>query len=177
LGFGDCRNMPLLSNCDFEIYGVEISDQIIELGYEKLNELNISATLKKGLNTIIPFESDFFEYVLACHSCYYVDKDTVFGDNLYEIARTLKKEGIFIASLPAPGNFILKDCKFLLDGHVEITNDIYGLRNGYVFRTFEDEEDVKKTFSPFFKDITICKCLDNFWGVQINFFIVVATRL
>lgn len=177
LGFGDCRNMPLLNNCDFDIYGVDISDEIVTLGKKTLTELGISATLKRGVNTNIPFDENYFDFLLACHSCYYVDKDTTFNDNLKEIFRVQKSGAFFIASLPAPNNFILKDCKRLDKGHVIITNDIYGLRNGYIFKTFEDEEEIIKTFSPYFKNITICKCEDNFWGVQINFFIVVANKI
>lgn len=177
LGFGDCRNMPLLGNCDFDIYGVEITDDIIEMGKDKLNKLGVNATLKTGSNTNIPFTTNYFDYVLACHSCYYVDKGSSFNDNLAEIARVMKPGAEFIASLPAPDNFILKDCERLGDGHVVITNDIYNLRNGYIFRTFEDEDDIRKTFSPLFKNIRICKCLDNFWGVQINFFIVVGEKI
>jgi SAM-dependent methyltransferase len=176
LGFGDCRNFPLLSNCDFDIYGVEISDDIIDLAKETLGELGIEATVKKGSNTHIPFDENFFDYLLACHSCYYVDKGTSFNDNLMEMARVLNKNGVLIASLPAPDNFILKDCLRLPDGHVVITNDIYGLRNGYIFRSFNDEQDVVNTFDPLFDNIVVCRCQDNFWGVQINFFIVVATK-
>ncbi len=176
LGFGDCRNMPLLSNCDFDIYGVEISNEIISMANKKLEELSIEATLKVGSNTNIPFEDSFFDYLLACHSCYYVDKDTSFNDNLKEMARVTKTGGKVVASLPAPDNFILKDCKRLDDGHVIITNDIYGLRNGYVFRAFESENEVIRTFKKEFADATVCKCMDNFWGVQINFFIVTATK-
>src|SRR5882672_7167360 len=152
LGFGDCRNMPLLRNCGFDLHGVEISDEIIALGRERLAALDISATLKKGTNNAIPFGDGFFDHVLACHSCYYVDEGSSFADNLAEIARVMKKDAVFIASLPAPGNFILRDCKRLDDGHVVIARDIYGLRNGYVFRTFDDEADVERAFSPHFKN-------------------------
>lgn len=176
LGFGDCRNMPLLNNCFFKIHGVEISEEIISLAESKLAALGISAILKKGTNTNIPFGDGFFDYILACHSCYYVDKNTSFRHNLAEIARVLKGGGVFIASLPAPDNFILKDCIRQDDGHVVITNDIYNLRNGYIFRTFENEEEVRRTFEPFFRDISVCRCEDNFWGVQINFFIIAGIR-
>ena len=176
LGFGDCRNMPLLHNCNFQIYGVEISSEIILMAKEKLDQIGINAVLKEGTNVNIPFGDKYFDYILACHSCYYVDKNTSFDQNVTEIARVLKQDGIFIASLPAPNNFILKDSINLGNGHVEITNDIYNLRNGYVFRTFEDEKDIIQTFSPYFKEISICKCLDNFWGIQINFFIIAGKR-
>jgi len=176
LGFGDCRNMPLLKNCGFEIHGVEISKEIVLFGRAKLLELNILADLREGTNTHIPYKDDFFDYILACHSIYYVDRNSSFDDNLLEISRVLKKDGILIASLPAPDNFILKNCINLGNGHVEITNDIYGLRNGYIFRTFENEEEIKDVFSNLFKNVVICKCLDNFWGVQINFFIIVCEK-
>lgn len=176
LGFGDCRNMPLLHNCGFQIYGVEISDEIILMAKEKLNRLGIEAQLKKGTNVRIPFEDSYFDYLLACHSCYYVDKNTSFNQNVAEMARVMKPGGVLIASLPAPDNFILKDCINLGDGHVEITNDLYNLRNGYIFRTFENEEEVRQSLSRYFRDISICRCLDNFWGVQINYFIVAGIR-
>ena len=138
LGFGDCRNIPLLNNCGFDIYGVEISDGIIELAKEKLQDLLISANLVKGSNSNIPFDEGFFDYLLACHSCYYIDDKNSFEDNLNEMARVLKKDGVLVASLPAPDNFILENCDQLEDGHVIIRNDIYGLRNGYVFKTFKE---------------------------------------
>jgi SAM-dependent methyltransferase len=176
LGFGDCRNMPLLHNCRFSIHGVEISEDILSMARGKLSQLNIPAELRVGSNVNIPYEAGFFNYVLACHSCYYVDKDTSFTENIREIARVLKKDGVFIGSLPAPNNFILKDSVRLNDGHVMITNDIFGLRNGYVFRTFEDENEVRNTFSGMFKNISICRCEDDFWGLQINYFLIACEK-
>ena len=63
LEFGDCRNMPLLQNCEFDIYGVEISDEIVSMAENKISDLGISATLKKGTNSDIPFDTDFFSYL------------------------------------------------------------------------------------------------------------------
>jgi SAM-dependent methyltransferase len=176
LGFGDCRNMPLFRNCNFDIHGVEISDDIISLARAKLDDMKIPATLRKGTSSSIPFPDVFFDYVVACHSCYYVDGGSSFDDNLREVARVLKPGGVFVASLVAPGTFILKDCRRLADGHVVITNDIYGLRNGYIFRVFEDEADVRSTFSRLFKDLAVSHWSDDAWGVQVNFFAIACER-
>lgn len=176
LGFGDCRNMPLLDNCGFNIHGVEISDEILALARDKLRRLNIAASLVRGSNTSIPYPGQFFDYVLACHSCYYVDRGSSFDDNLTEIARVMKPGATLIASLPAPGNFILENCQRLDGGHVVIANDRYGLRNGYVFRAFADERDVEASFAPRFQKIAISRWSDDAWGVQVNFFVVVCER-
>jgi SAM-dependent methyltransferase len=165
--------MPLLANCGFEIYGVEISEEIVSPARETLASLGIEATLTVGRNSAIPFAEGFFDYVLACHSCYYVDGGTSFNDNLGEIARVLKPNGIVIASLPAPGNFILEGCRPIGDGHVVITNDVFGLRNGYVFRAFESEDEVRHVFGDRFENVVVCSGRDDYWGLQINAFYAV----
>jgi len=40
-----------------------------------------------GRKDSIPYEDAFFDHVLACHACYYVDPGPSFADNIAEIAR------------------------------------------------------------------------------------------
>lgn len=176
VGFGDGRNWPLLRNVGFDIYGLEITEEIISLGLARASDLGIPATLKLGTNSAIPFEDDFFDYVLASSSCYYVDKGGTFSDNLKEYSRVLKPEGILLATLPAAEGSILDGCVDLGDGHVEIRNDPWGLRNGYVFRRFESENDLVETLSPYFEKFCVGLCRDNFYGVQINMYLLVCWK-
>lgn len=176
LGFGDGRNWPLFRDQRFEIYGVEITDKIVSLGYQRARDLGVEVILKEGRNSAIPFENSFFDYLLACHSCYYVDNGTTFQDNLNEFVRVLKPGATFIASLPAPDGDIFKGCIVKEDGHVIIQNDPWGLRNGYLFKWFQSEQDIKKTFSPFFDGISIGLCCDNYFGVQINVWLLVCQK-
>jgi SAM-dependent methyltransferase len=176
LGFGDGRNWPLLYNQRFDIYGVEITDKVVALGNQRAGSLGIPATLRVGRNSAIPFEDNFFDYLLACHSCYYVDKDTTFQDNLNEIVRVLKPGATFVSSLPEPNGDIFKNCLEKEDGHVEIRNDPWGLRNGYLFKWFPSEQEIHKTFSPFFDNLSIGLCCDNYYGVQINVWLLVCQK-
>lgn len=176
VGFGDGRNWSLLRNAGFDIYGLEVTERIIALGLERAHALGIPVTLRLGTNSAIPFANSFFDYALASSSCYYVDKGESFSDNLKEYSRVLKPGGILLATLPAPGGSILDGCVDLGDGHVEIRNDPWGLRNGYVFRQFYAEEEVATTFSPYFDSFSVGHCCDNFYGVQINLFLLVCRK-
>ena len=100
VGFGDGRNWPLLFNAGFDVYGIEITDDIIAMGNERARSLGMNATLKLGTNSAIPFADDYFDYVLASASCYYVDKGTSFGDNVAEYSRVMKPGATLLATLP-----------------------------------------------------------------------------
>jgi SAM-dependent methyltransferase len=177
VGFGDGRNWPLLHALSFDIYGVEITDEIIKLGWERAQALGIDLTLNLGTNASLPFEDNFFDYILASASCYYVDRGTTFSDNLREYHRVLKVGGTLIATLPEANSSILEGAVDLADGHVEIRNDPWRLRNGYVFRRFRDEKEVRDAFSPSFGSFSVGLCCDNYYGIQINLFLLVCQKI
>jgi SAM-dependent methyltransferase len=183
LGFGDGRNIQLLKNCGLNVSGVEITEEICGKVSEMLKLNNINANLKVGTNTNIPFEDNYFDYILASSSCYYVDGDSTFENNLVEINRVLKPGGYFIANFPLFSNvagieesFILKNCELINKGHVIIKNDVYNIRNGYTFRAFQNEIELQNEFSIFFDKVYTGTCYDNYYGVQINSIICVARK-
>ena len=176
VGFGDGRNWPLLHNLSFDIYGVEITDEILALGRQRAEALGLQATLKLGTNSAIPFEDAFFDYLLASSSSYYVDKGSTFSQTVEEYARVLKGNAVLLATLPAPGSSILEGAVDLGDGLVEIRNDPWNLRNGYLFQSFNSKEDVVTAFSAHFDSFSIGLCCDNYYGIQINLFLLVCVR-
>ena len=183
LGFGDGRNMALLNNCGLDIYGVEIAQDIVDMVEGTISELGFNATLKVGSNTNIPFEDNFFDYILASSSCYYVDGGNTFHDNLKEITRVLKPGGFLITNFPAytdikgiPENFIFDRAIRQDDGHIIVQHDPYGLRNGYKLKTFNSKQDVIDAFSPTFEDIGVGCLFDHYYGVEINMYIMAARK-
>ncbi len=183
IGFGDGRNFRLFDNCGVDIYGIEISKDICDLAYEKF-ENQIKLELRVGRNSSIPFENNFFDFVVASSSCYYVDEGTVFDDNINEVNRVLKSGGWFIANFPVfnvefsnlKETFILEGSKMLENGHVLIYNDIYGLRNGYTFWAPKNKEDIVNMLQDRFAKFSFSLLLDNFYGVQINTIVVVCQK-
>jgi SAM-dependent methyltransferase len=178
LGFGDGRNMTLLHNCGLNVYGVETTQETVDMVQKSLEPYGINPTLKVGSNSNIPFEDNFFDYILASAACYYIDNNGTFADNMKEITRVLKPGGYFIANFPGftafnemPVNFILDGAIPTEDGHVIIQNDVFGMRNGYKFKAFKGEEDLRTTLSEYFDPISIGYCFDDFYGLQQNLYI------
>lgn len=176
LGFGDGRNMPLLRNLGMSVFGVEVSDEICQRATSRMARLGIDITARVGQNCDIPFSDAAFDYVLACHSCYYVDPGTRFEDNAREISRVLKSGGCLVFSAPKATSYILRDARDLGDGHMEITNDPYGLRNGGILKKFDRESDIEAALAPAFKDFAIGSCQNDFWGIDEHVWTVVCRK-
>jgi SAM-dependent methyltransferase len=176
LGFGDGRNMPLLHNLGMRIFGIEISQDICDLAEVRMQRLGIPIEVRVGSNAAIPFEAATFDVVLACHSCYYIHPGSRFNDNLLEIARVLKPGGSFVFSAPMGMSYIMRGARDIGDGHMEITQDPYGLRNGSVLKKFDSETGIEAALSPLFTDFAIGSCRNDFWGIDEHVWIVVCTR-
>lgn len=164
LGFGDGRNMPLLHDVGFEVYGVEISEEICRLTRSRMERLGVPVRVEMGTNSQIPFGDGAFDFILACHACYYVSPGESFADNLREIARVLRAGGRFIFSLAKTDTYILKDAVQLGNGHFRITQDPYGLRNGGVFRAFASKPEIVDELGVYFSDFALGLCENDFYG-------------
>lgn len=176
IGYGDGRNFPLFKNMGMDIYGIEITDTINDLCLTRMKAVNIHPTLKVGSNSNIPFESGYFDYILASSSCYYVDRGTSFEDNLKEYSRVLKPGGILVVSVGEKDSFIFKNAIDIGDGHFEIVNDTYGLRNGYIMRRFDSAEEIKTVFGKYFNSFSIGSGRDNFYGHKISLYYIICKK-
>ena len=165
VGFGDGRNMPLLDDLSFEIFGVEISEEICRLTRERMRRLGIPVILKTGRNSHLPFRAGEFDLVLSCHSCYYVSEGETFADNLHEIARVLRPGGRFLFSLAKTDGYLLHDSIPLGHGHHRITSDPSGLRNGTILRAFATRDEVRAELGAHFEDLALGLCENDFYGL------------
>jgi SAM-dependent methyltransferase len=176
LGFGDGRNMPLLRNLGMQVFGVEISQYICDLTEARMKRLGVEVETRVGRNDHIPFDGGFFDAVLACHACYYVDAGSSFSDNVNEIARVLQPGGRFVFSAPMASSYIMRGAEDLGGGHMRIANDPYGLRNGAILKKFDREQDIEQTLSPLFCEFSIGSCRNDFWGIEEYVWIVACRR-
>ena len=176
IGFGDGRNLPLLAELGMTVYGVEIAEEICAQTRHRMQQLGVAADLRIGRNHALPFDGQFFDHVLACHSCYYVDPGTRFDDNMREIGRVMRPGARFVFSAPIGSSYILHGARDLGGGHVEITNDPYGMRTGCIMKKFDNEDQIHAAVAPWFTDVRIGSCRNDFWGIDEHVWIVVCQR-
>lgn len=177
LGCGDGRNIPLLNNLKMDISAIEITENTCNSVKNRIKQVcDIDLNIKVGRNNNIPFTDNTFDYILSAAALYYIDKDDTFDTNLKEASRVLKNNGILIATFVHPDSFILKNAIKFDNNHYKITNDPFKLRNGTIFKVFQSEKEFIDVFSPHYKDIVIGTTLDDYYGLQQNLWLFVATK-
>lgn len=176
VGCGDGRNLVLLDQCGFDTYGVELTEEIVNKVTTDLNKLNIHSEIKVGTNQNIPFTESFFDFILSWNSCYYMGENRDFNTHVKEFARILKKNGYLILSIPKKTCFIYHDSEKLKDGYQIIRNDPFNIRNGEILRMFEDETEIKNTFSKYFKNFVFASIHDDCFGFDYHWHLVVCQK-
>lgn len=176
IGFGDGRNTAFLCDLGLAVCGIEITQGIVEQTLERLKKLGHDAELRVGRNSSIPFENQYFDYILACHCCYYCDDGETFSDNLAEYARVLKQGGYLVASVACKTSYIFKDAVELGDGSLLIKSDPYGNRNGYRLQAFSEVGEIEKHFSRYFTNFSFGFADNDYYGISERVFWVVCQR-
>lgn len=177
LGFGDGRNIPILIEQGALVYGVEISNEICEIGSARIGKLGKEAVLSVGKSNQIPFADNWFDVVLACHVIYYLDGDASFQDNVNEISRVLKPQGKLIASFASQDSHIFKNAIPEKEGVFKITCDYRGIRNGSRLRGFVDENDVKESLKSKFSNFRFGYSNCDYFGINERLYWLVCDKV
>jgi len=176
VGFGDGRNTAFLCDQGLDVSGIEITQGIVDQTADRLAKLGHSADLRVGRNSHIPFDKDFFDYILACNSCYYCDKGESFADNLAEYARVMKRGGYLVASVARRSSYIFRDADELTDGSFIVKTDPYGNRIGYRLHAFSETREIEKYLSQWFSKFSFGCSDNNYFGILEQVFWVVCEK-
>jgi len=169
-GYG--RNLDFLKNLQFQLYATEITNDIVQ----NLKESITGVDFQVGKANQLPFKENFFDGIIACNSCYYLDEGVSFKDNLQEIQSKIKPDGWFIGSIIKDSHTGLKDAVWLDDGSAIIKQDQLNLRNGYRLHYAKSALHTEELLTPYFKNITIGEFSDSLMGFQRDLFYFYAEK-
>lgn len=176
VAFGDGRNTVFLCDQGYSVSGIEITYGIVEQTRSRLEQLGYQADLRVGRNSSIPYEDEYFDYILGCHCFYYCDNGESFADNVIEYSRVMKPGAWLIASLANRNSYIFKNSIALKDGSLRISSDPYNNRNGYRLQAFTNEEEIENYLSPWFQNFSFGSADNNFFGIDEKVFWVVCQK-
>ncbi len=173
---GDGRNIQLLNECGFDIYGTEITQKIVERTKTNLHDWGIKADIRVGTNDNIPFEEAFFDFAMSWNAIYYMNQERDFEKYVKEIARVIKPDGYLVLSVPMNNCYIFKDSQPINNRYRIIKDDYFKLRNGEVFRVFNNQSDIKEDFGDYFTDFIISELHYDCFGLAYNHYMVVCKK-
>jgi ubiquinone/menaquinone biosynthesis C-methylase UbiE len=176
VAFGDGRNTLFLCELGLKVSGIEITEGIVAQTQKRLHSLGVSADLKVGRNSQIPYSENSFDYILASHCIYYCDEGETLIDNLREYGRVLKTGGFLIASVASSDSYIFAESELLIDGSRRILSDPYENRNGYRLFAFDNTEQISDYFKPVFDDFSFGLAHNDYFGIGEKVFWVVCKR-
>lgn len=104
LGCGSGRHSELLANSGCQVFGCDVSKTSIEITKKRLKLVGLKGDFVDASSWDLPYESNFFNFVIAWHSIYYNSFENM-KKTISEINRVLVNRGIFIATFIASGDF------------------------------------------------------------------------
>ena len=176
VGCGDGRNLILLNDCGFKIFGKEISEEIVQNVKNKMNDLNIDCNIQVGINNKNPFTDKFFDFLVSWNSCYYMGNNLSFESHVKEFYRVLKPEGFLILSIPMKSCFIFSKSEEIQKGYQVIKHDPFNVRNGEVLRMFFDEKEIEKEFSKYFTNFIFGTIKDDCFGLNYHWHLIICQK-
>jgi SAM-dependent methyltransferase len=177
MGCGDGRNLPLLQDLGFDVHACEISSDIVTELEAVAKTSNWGVQFSVGRNLEISYADSFFDYMLCCSSCYYMETGATWGSILNELSRVLKVGGILVANFPDLTNFIFKNSMRNKDGSYLITSDPYGLRNGMRLMAVANEGELASVLGSGFRILGIGHQDDDFYGSRVSGYFLVAEKI
>lgn len=169
---GDGRNLGLLLDLGFRVSATELDAETTRALSRAFPEVEFSV----GRNNNLPFADECFDYLLACHTCYYLDDNDSWEDNLAEHTRVIRSGGVFIGSVLAPGNFLVDASERLPDGSLRVQADPFGLRDGGRVQDARSEGELRSALAPHLHDIRVAHLRDDYYGLHVNAYAFVGVR-
>jgi ubiquinone/menaquinone biosynthesis C-methylase UbiE len=175
VGFGSGNNLVFLNTLGLQLYGTEVNQEICDNYSVWLKSLNINASLKEGTNQNIPFEDNYFDYLVSWNVIHYENNEENILKAIGEYCRILKPGGRIFISTTGPENSILRNGIALGNHKYEITrNDTF--RQGEVYFYFDNEKYIDFYFSKNFENLNIGRTKTDLFSECLDWLLFTGTK-
>jgi SAM-dependent methyltransferase len=178
LGFGDGRDLQLFVDLGFQTYGCEPNQDIVSHTINK--HISPNLILKAGKNTEIPFEDNYFDFIYASASIYYLsNQDASIEDALKESNRCLKKGGYLIFTATTRNNHYIESAEKISKNVYKLQDPYFNQRPGQLIHVYNDEKEIFNDLARlgFAHDSFVGKFSADWLGVHESLFIVVSKKI
>ena len=161
------NNLKYFIENGFKSYGIEINQDLVDLGVKTLKRLKIKTPLIKiGTNTDIPFKSKFFNTLVSINTIHYNSGNEI-HKALMEYKRVLKKGGVLYLETLGKEHFGFgKKIK-----NLSYKSNLKDFRKNHIFGFFDNKMHLKKILKRYFSKVEI---FEKYEKTKINLHFYVA---
>ncbi|MBN1902439.1 class I SAM-dependent methyltransferase [Candidatus Sumerlaeota bacterium] len=175
IGCGTGNNMIFFKSLGLKLYGTEVTDEICRITRDKMSPFGINPDIRTGTNRNIPFDDDYFDYLVSWNVIHYENNEEDMKQAIREYARVLKKGGRLFLSTTGPKHMIKENAQ-IVGPHLYKIGRKDDFRKGEVFFYFDTPEYIKYYFSDQFRDIYIGTVSDFMFTEWQDYFLVTAVK-
>lgn len=162
------NNLRYFIENGFKTYGIEINQNLVDLGLKNLKRLKIKApTIKIGRNTRIPFKSKFFDTLVSINTIHYNSGNEVYLA-LKEYKRVLKQGGVLYLETAGKKHFAV-GAKI---NNLTYKTKLNDFRKNHTFGYFDDKVHLKKILKLYFEKVEIFEKFEK-TNIDLHFYVAV----
>lgn len=178
IGFGDGRDLSLLSYLNMDVSGVEPDSEVVRHTLEKYQGQGLNFDLKTGTNMDTGFKTNYFDIVYASASMYYLpsEKFTI-NDSLREANRITKDNGSLFATFARYDSHVTKNAEVIDKNTLILEDSYYGFRKGQRYHIYNNKVEIEIDLVNHGYTPTYIGDYDVDWfGTRETLFLVIAKK-
>jgi SAM-dependent methyltransferase len=167
-------NLRFFLDKNFVTYGVEINQEMVELGVQNLVRLGyIPPTIVIGDNTNIPHPDAFFDLLVSINTLHY-SWENESNLAIKEFARVVKPGGYAVIETAGQKHFAVKGA--LRHGLLNYEWKSGGFRQSTKFGFFDSIEHYRNELLKEFSNVEICTRIENYPDVELEFMLAICKK-
>ena len=155
------NNLRYFIENGFKTYGIDINQEMVNLGISNLKRLKIKPpVIKIGTNTKIPFKDKFFDTLVSINTIHYDNGNNV-HNAIIEYQRVLKKDGVLYLQTDGKDHY----CIGKKIRNLYYSSNLKDFRKKHFFGFFDNSLHLKQFLKRYFYKVEI---FEHFEKTRLN---------